>query len=198
MAAPTPNSVPEPPKPAPPRPPKLTPAPPKVTPTPKPSPKPTAKPVPRPTPTEREPSRDEAREQAAKRAQAEKREAARKAADDARNAREKARTSRETGSGERRASSTKASGVDLAAYASTIYAEIARHKDASGIPASGSVGVIFTVGASGRVVSHSITKSSGEASLDSRVHAMMQAVQAPPPPGGSFTGHITIRFSGSE
>jgi protein TonB len=60
------------------------------------------------------------------------------------------------------------------------------------------VGVAFTVGSSGRIVSHSITKSSGNAALDARVHAMMEAVEAPPPPGGSFRGHITIRFSGSD
>jgi TonB family protein len=56
------------------------------------------------------------------------------------------------------------------------------------------VRITFTIGASGRVVNHAITKSSGNATLDAAAHAMMSAVQAPPPPGGSFRGQIAIRF----
>lgn len=106
---------------------------------------------------------------------------------------EKREAARKTKAAERQAPAP--SGEDLAAYGQLIYSEIARHKASGG--GSGSVGVVFTVGASGRVVSHSIVKSSGDAELDARVNAMMQAVQATPPPGGRFTGRITIRFNGS-
>lgn len=131
------------------------------------------------------------RQETERREQAEKREQARKAAREAREA------ARKAGAAEARPGGAKASASDLAAYASTIYAEIARHKNSSGISASGSVGVAFTIDASGRIVSHTITQSSGSAELDARANAMMQAVQAPPPPGGSFRGRITIRFNGS-
>jgi protein TonB len=122
---------------------------------------------------------------------AERREAARKARDDARQAHDDARKAREA----KGAADAGALASDLAAYGATIFAEINRHKP-SGDGASGSVGVVFTVGASGRVVSHAVVKSSGDAHLDARVAAMMEAVQAPPPPGGHFTGRITIRFNG--
>jgi TonB family protein len=178
-----------PPKPPPPKPP---PPPPPPKPTPKPAP---PKPTPKPTPTERAPPRDDAREKA----EAEKRDAARKAADDARRAKDDARKAREAqGAGSSsHASGGKASGADAAAYGSTIYSEIARHKNGAGLSESGSVGFTFTVNASGRIVSHAITKSGGPA-LDARVAAMLSSVQAPPPPGGAFTGRMTIRFSGED
>jgi protein TonB len=154
-----------------------------IPPSPRPSPKPTASPRPTPRPSPTPTQQDEQR----RKDDAERREAARKTRDDARKAREAKTQS---------APDAAASGADLAAYGATIYGEIARHKPSGGA-GSGSVVVVFTVGASGRVVSHSIAKSSGDADLDARVSAMMQAVQAPPPPGGRFTGRITIRFSGS-
>ena len=60
---------------------------------------------------------------------------------------------------------------------------------------TGSVGVAFTVGASGRVVSQSITRSSGNSALDGAARAMMSAVHTPPPPGGSFSTSTTIQFN---
>ena len=72
-------------------------------------------------------------------------------------------------------------------------AEIARHKvypvAARAAGATGSVGVVLTV------ASHAITRSSGNSAIDGEVHAMMAAIQAPPPPGGSFHAALTIRFS---
>ncbi len=77
-------------------------------------------------------------------------------------------------------------------------AEIGRHKvypeAARERGATGAVGVRFTVGPNGRIVSHAVTRSSGDAELDAAVGAMMAAVEAPPPPGGRFVGDIFIRF----
>ncbi len=93
----------------------------------------------------------------------------------------------------------QASGMSRGDYASLLAAEVARHKvypaAAREAHATGSVSVTFTVGASGRVISHSITRSSGNSSLDGTVHAIMAAVHAPPPPGGIFRSSTTINFS---
>jgi protein TonB len=93
----------------------------------------------------------------------------------------------------------QAAGMSRGAYASLLAAEVARHKvypaAARAAQATGSVGVTFTVGPSGRIVSHSITRSSGNALLDGAVHAMMAAVHAPPPPDGVFRSSTTVNFS---
>jgi protein TonB len=84
-------------------------------------------------------------------------------------------------------------------YGSIISAELNRHKTYPAIARSrgdtGSVGVSFMVGGSGRIVSHSVFTSSGSSALDGAVHAMMRAAHAPPPPGGSFHGSIVVRFN---
>jgi periplasmic protein TonB len=83
-------------------------------------------------------------------------------------------------------------------YAALLAAEIARHKAypeaarAAGVTRA--VGVALTVGPSGRIVAHTIIRSSGNSALDREVDAMMFAVQAPPPPGGHFQTEATIRF----
>jgi protein TonB len=86
-----------------------------------------------------------------------------------------------------------------AAYAALVSAEINRHKH---YPASaresghgGAVGVVFSVGASGAIVSHSITRSSGNSAIDATVHEMMASSHPPPPPGGPFRGSVTISFN---
>ncbi|MGO8845838.1 MAG: TonB family protein [Methylocella sp.] len=86
-----------------------------------------------------------------------------------------------------------------AAYAALVSAEINRHKH---YPASaresghgGAVGVVFSVGASGAIVSHSITRSSGNSAIDATVHEMMASSHPPPPPGGHFRGSVTISFN---
>jgi protein TonB len=60
---------------------------------------------------------------------------------------------------------------------------------------SGRVGVMFTIGGSGRAVSVSVTRSSGSASLDAAARAIVRGVSLPPPPGGVFTGATSINFS---
>ena len=92
-----------------------------------------------------------------------------------------------------------ANAASRASYASLLSAELNRHKvypaSARAAGATGSVGVAFTVGAAGEVVSHAITRSSGSAALDGAVEAMVAAVRAPPPPGGSFHASTTVNFS---
>ena len=84
-------------------------------------------------------------------------------------------------------------------YGAVISAELNRHKfyppGARARGETGSVGVSFTVGGSGRIAGHSIFSSSGNTALDGAVHQMMASAHAPPPPGGSFHGSIVIRFN---
>jgi protein TonB len=84
------------------------------------------------------------------------------------------------------------------AYGSLVNAELNRRKRyppmARDMGIEGSVGVSFTVGASGRVVSHAITRPSGHASLDESVRSLMASVAFPPPPGGVFPYSTSIRF----
>jgi protein TonB len=92
-----------------------------------------------------------------------------------------------------------ASAASRASYASLLSAELNRRKiypsSARAAGVTGSVGLAFTVGASGEIVSHAITRSSGSAALDGAVEAMIAAVRAPPPPGGSFHASTTVNFS---
>ena len=57
------------------------------------------------------------------------------------------------------------------------------------------VGVAFTVGPSGRGISQSVTRSSGNAALDSAAHAILSAIHTPPPPGGRFSTSTNLRFN---
>lgn len=60
---------------------------------------------------------------------------------------------------------------------------------------AGSIEVVFKVGASGRVVSHRVTKAQNRKELEPVVRRILAAVQAPPPPGGSFKGSQTFNFA---
>ena len=89
-------------------------------------------------------------------------------------------------------------GMSHASYAALLAAEIRRRTfypaaaRASG--ESGSVGVAFTVGPSGRVGGLSITSSSGNAALDGAARSILRAIHTPPPPGGTFSASTSIRF----
>ena len=118
----------------------------------------------------------------------------------AREAADRRRKAQEARAEQRRgiANGARESGMSRGAYAGLLAAELRRHQfypaAARAAGATGSVGVAFTVGASGSVVRQSITSSSGNGALDSAARAMMNAVQAPPPPGGSFSTSTSIRF----
>lgn len=83
-------------------------------------------------------------------------------------------------------------------YRSIVAAELNRRKyypaAARAAGARGVVVVTFTVGPSGRVIRHSITRSSNQSALDQAVHQMMAAVSLPPPPGGVFHASVPIHF----
>ena len=92
-----------------------------------------------------------------------------------------------------------ASQMSNSAYAALVAAEINRHKfypaAARAAGALGSVGVAFSVGPSGAITSHSVTRSSGDSALDAAASQMLAAAHPPPPPGGSFHGATTIHFN---
>lgn len=94
--------------------------------------------------------------------------------------------------------SAQASGLSAANFAGLVIAELHHHKfypeAARAKGATGSVGVAFTIGPSGRVISQSVIRSSGVSALDSAAHAIMSALRTPPPPGGRFSTSTNINF----
>lgn len=92
----------------------------------------------------------------------------------------------------------EASRMSNVAYAALVSAEINRHKhyppSARQSGSTGSVGVMFSIGPSGAIMGHSITRSSGSGAIDAAVHQMLAASHPPPPPGGYFRGSVTISF----
>jgi hypothetical protein len=82
-----------------------------------------------------------------------------------------------------------------AAYIRLLAAEFRRHVPKRGADVhAGWIEVVFEVGASGRVVSHRVTKAQNRKELEPVVRRILAAVQAPPPPGGSFKGSQTFNF----
>ncbi|MDI9848959.1 TonB family protein [Rhodoblastus sp. 17X3] len=94
--------------------------------------------------------------------------------------------------------STQASSMSPAAYSGLLAAEIRRRTfypaAARAAGATGAVGVAFTVGPSGRVISQSITHSSGNPVLDAAARTTLSGIHTPPPPGGRFSTSTNIRF----
>lgn len=79
------------------------------------------------------------------------------------------------------------------AYARLLAAEIRRRTPKSSNDKTGSIHVAFTVGASGRVVSHKVKNASNPA-LEPVVGQILASVQTPPPPGGSFSAVQEFNF----
>ena len=83
-------------------------------------------------------------------------------------------------------------------YGALALAQIRAHKfyPAAAIEAqeSGKVGVTFVIGASGRIASITITRSSGSTILDRAAQAIVGAIALPPPPGGAYTGETRLDF----
>ncbi len=79
------------------------------------------------------------------------------------------------------------------AYVRLLAAEIKRRTPKSSDNKIGSIHVSFTVGASGRVVSHKVQNSSNPA-LEPVVGQILASVHTPPPPGGSFSAVQEFNF----
>jgi periplasmic protein TonB len=89
-------------------------------------------------------------------------------------------------------SSAKANVRLNASYGRLVATEIRRHIPNSS-RAPGSVDVTFTIGASGRVTSHTVRRSSNP-ELTARVEKILASVKAPPPPSGSYFAHQVFNF----
>jgi protein TonB len=79
--------------------------------------------------------------------------------------------------------------ISAAIRARTVFPQSAR---GSG---GGVVLVAFVIGPSGRAVSASVARSSGDAALDRAALAAVRGVAAPPPPGGRYAATAPIRFN---
>jgi len=79
------------------------------------------------------------------------------------------------------------------AYLRALTAEIRKHTNGTSNLGEGSVTVAFTIGASGRVVSHSVKQSSGSA-MTEQANKILASIHTPPPPGGKFSAVQQFRF----
>ena len=87
----------------------------------------------------------------------------------------------------------KPSELSSADYMRILVAEIRKHTPKSSHGKAGSVKISFTVGGSGRVVSHTVEQSSDPALADIATKALA-SIHTPPPPGGKFTGVQQFNF----
>jgi len=79
------------------------------------------------------------------------------------------------------------------AYLRALTAEIRKHTPGASKLGEGSVTVAFTIGASGRVVSHSVKQSSGPA-MTEQANKILASIHTPPPPGGKFSAVQQFHF----
>jgi hypothetical protein len=84
-------------------------------------------------------------------------------------------------------------GLSKKAYVKLLAAELKRHTPKTSDNQIGSVHVAFTVGASGRIVSHKVQSSSNPA-LEPVVGQILASVHTPPPPGGAFSAVQEFNF----
>lgn len=92
---------------------------------------------------------------------------------------------------------SSASDVDLAAarYATQVHRLLQARANALGLEhVTGTVGLTFTIDDSGRIISHAITLASGDQHIDRAMKRLMTTTVFPPPPGGRFSGTVTIRI----
>ena len=93
------------------------------------------------------------------------------------------------------AGGTPGNAASGAAYAGRVRAILQGRANALGIEDhEGQVAVSFVIGASGRIETHAIIRTSGSASVDRLIRGMMASAAFPAPPGGRFSGQVTIRI----
>ena len=149
---------------------------------------PREKPQPRPEPTRRQTKKPQPKVQAAQ------------ARDGAAEGPE--RPPRDAGRGRRRGNadadaagaSRSGTAAGAAGYAAQVHRILQGRANAIGFEnVNATVGVSFSIGGSGRMTSSSITRPSGDYSVDRAIRSMLSSASFPPPPGGSFSGATTIR-----
>jgi TonB family protein len=84
-------------------------------------------------------------------------------------------------------------GMTSAEYASLVKKEIERKRKRPDKAMFGTVNVAFCINKEGRAESISIVKST-KPGLEPTARMIIAAIEVPPPPGGSFTGTIAIKF----
>jgi periplasmic protein TonB len=81
-------------------------------------------------------------------------------------------------------------------YRSIVQARLSSRRSAiranAGTGVTGKVIISFSIGASGRVTSASVSKSSGNSRLDAAARSVVASTSFPPPPGGSFSSGVPI------
>lgn len=83
-------------------------------------------------------------------------------------------------------------------YKRLLAAEVRRRTFDRDFLIAGSADVVFTIGASGRVVDYSLRSMTEGRKVESAVRLIMAAIRIPPPPGGSFEAQQEIRFSSTR
>jgi len=87
----------------------------------------------------------------------------------------------------------KVSELSSQAYMRILAAEIRKHTPKTSNGKAGSVKISFTVGSSGRVVSHTVEQSS-DPSLAQLAAKALASIHTPSPPGGKFVGLQQFNF----
>lgn len=80
-------------------------------------------------------------------------------------------------------------------YGARVRAMLQARVDGLGLEdVEGTVVVGFTIDASGAVVSHGLSRSSGSGQIDRSISGMLGRLRFPPPPGGRFAATVAIRI----
>jgi periplasmic protein TonB len=104
--------------------------------------------------------------------------------------------SRRAVAGKNRISGEKAGGaVSSARYRSIVQSRLAGRKSELAVRGKGVVAIRFTIGPSGRVVSASVARSSGNGALDQAARSLVASASFPPPPGGKFSAVVPFRVN---
>jgi periplasmic protein TonB len=86
-------------------------------------------------------------------------------------------------------------GGNSAAYAAKVRATLQGRANALGFEdVNASVGLSFVIGPTGSVSSASISRPSGDFKVDGALRRMLASSSFPPPPGGRFSGSVTVRI----
>ena len=84
-------------------------------------------------------------------------------------------------------------GVTKAAYAAAVKKEITKNRRRATGSVHGTVSVSFVIGPIGKVETIQVVKAVSP-SLDETARSIVASIQVPPPPGGTFSGTIAIKF----